>query len=272
MFIIWTEKYLFLSLIPLFYLLKWLIKRYNLFSNKKIKTTFNICCSYFILAIGTALIFRTYIIKAYNTSTGSMENTLLPGDCFFVSKLHYGPAVFRGLNKEYKRLHGFGKPERNDVIVFNHPIDSLNLKPKCLIKRCIGLPGDKIQLINGEIYVNNKLAESPTNYKRLYLIKFNSKQGYKILEDQGLLKQISKTDFIRESVDCFLFPEQVIALTKEEEIISIEKIDSRRTNNLLNGIWYSSLENSLYIPKKGIGIKLNKNNIELYRNIIETHE
>ena len=271
LFIIWIEKYLFLSLIPLFYLLKWFIKRYNLFSNKKIKTTINIC-SYFICAIGTALIFRTYIIKAYNTSTGSMENTLLPGDCFFVSKLHYGPTVFRGMNKEYRRLLGFGKPERNDVIVFNHPTDSLNLKPKCLIKRCIGLPGDKIQVIDGEIYINNELAGSPTTYKSLYSIKFNNKKGYKILENQGLLQQISKTDFIRESIDCFLFPEQVTALTKEDETISVKKNIGRKTNNLLNELWYSSLANTLIIPKKGTLFKIDINNIELYRNIIESYE
>ena len=271
LFIIWVEKHLFLSFIPLFYLLKWFITRYNLFSGKRIKSAINIC-SYFVLAVGMALIFRTYIIKAYTTSMGSMEETLLPGDCFFVSKLHYGPSVFQRKNKEYKRLPGFRKPKRNDVIVFNHPTDSLYQKPKCLIKRCVGLPGDKIQIINGEIYINDELADSPTNYKHLYSLKFNSIEGYKILEDQGLLKQISKTDFIRESIDCFLFPEQAIALTREDEIISVEKINIRNTNNLLNGFWYTSLANSIIIPEKGTRIKLDINNTDLYRNIIETFE
>ena len=272
LFLLWIEKYIFLLVIPIGWIL--CIPAFNIYKriNNNIKRVI-IISSYFVIAIGMAIILRTYVIKAYNIPTGSMAKTLLPGDCIFVSKLNYGPAVFRGQNKEYKRLKGFGKPKRNDVIVFNHPTDSLYNKPKCLIKRCVGLPGDKIQLLDGDIYVNNILAESPSDYKSLYSVKFRSKDDYKLLDELDLLKSISKTDYIRESIDCFLFPDQALALSEIKGIINVKRVNNPHINkSYLNGFWYTSLSGSIQIPKKGDTIELNNENIELYRDIIETHE
>jgi signal peptidase I len=96
-------------------------------------------------ALLIALVIRTFLIQNVNIPSGSMEPTLLIGDYLFISKFSYGysrysfpfgPPLFSG------RIFG-SEPNRGDVIVFRHEEDDF-------IKRLIGLPGDRIQVVDGE--------------------------------------------------------------------------------------------------------------------------
>ncbi len=108
-----------------------------------------------IQALLLAMVIRTVLFQPFTIPSGSMMPTLLVGDYIFVNKFAYGfskyslpfsPDLFSG------RVLEFSKPKRGDVIVFRLPSD-----PDIdYIKRLEGLPGDRIQMINGVLYINGK--------------------------------------------------------------------------------------------------------------------
>ena len=107
------------------------------------------------LAIFIALLIRSFIAEPFNIPSGSMKPNLLVGDFIFVSKWSYGYSK-HSLPFSIPLIPGkiFGKlPNRGDVAVFKAPYDDST----DYIKRVIGLPGDKIKIINGQIFINNEL-------------------------------------------------------------------------------------------------------------------
>src|SRR6202795_1192115 len=107
-----------------------------------------------VYALLIAGVIRSLIFQPFNIPSGSMEATLLVGDYLFVSKYAYGyshyslpfsPPVFSG------RILARG-PERGDVVVFRLPKDD----SVDYIKRVIGLPGDRIQMIGGLLHINDQ--------------------------------------------------------------------------------------------------------------------
>ena len=107
------------------------------------------------LAIFIALLIRSFIAEPFNIPSGSMKPNLLVGDFIFVSKWSYGYSR-HSLPFSIPLIPGkiFGKlPKRGDVAVFKTPYDNRT----DYIKRVIGLPGDKIKIINGQIFINNEL-------------------------------------------------------------------------------------------------------------------
>jgi len=94
-----------------------------------------------VVAFVIAMVIRAFVLQAYKIPSGSMLNTLLIGDHILVNKLAYK----------------FGKPKRGDIIVFEWPVEP----DKDFIKRVIGLPGDKVQIINKQVYINDKLLNEP---------------------------------------------------------------------------------------------------------------
>ncbi len=122
-----------------------------------------------VYALLIAGVFRTLFFQPFWIPSGSMKPTLLIGDFLFVNKMAYGysyascpsliiPSV--GLNIDAQDICGWmqsdnsrimgGEPERGDVIVFRHPVTGRDY-----IKRLIGLPGDKVQIRNGVIILND---------------------------------------------------------------------------------------------------------------------
>ncbi len=135
----------------------------------------------FVEVLLIAFVIRTFFFQPYNIPSASMVPTLLVGDYLFVSKLSYGygphsfdfriapfgheiisfgPLPFRG------RIFA-DTPERGDVVVFKLPRD-----PKVdYIKRVIGLPGDRIQVVDGVVYINDKPV------KREYVGEYEIPEG-----------------------------------------------------------------------------------------------
>ena len=124
-------------------------------------------------ALIIALIIRSLFIQPFYIPSSSMEPNLLVGDRLFVTKYSYGyskhsfpfsPAIFKG------RLF-FDAPERGDVVVFKTPADNRT----DYIKRLIGLPGDKIQFIDHNLYINNIeiLKSKKLNNNKIYCGKRN---------------------------------------------------------------------------------------------------
>ncbi|MFD2966688.1 signal peptidase I [Sphingobacterium bambusae] len=178
-----------------------------------------------IFATVAATLIRGFLLEAYMIPTGSMERSLLIGDFLFVSKLNYGPRVpmtplafpfahhtmpitegkaySELIQLPYKRLPGFQKIERNDVVVFNFPAgDTVILehqdqsyydivrymgkeavhnqftvvtrpidKRENYIKRCVGLPGDVVSMENAQLVVNGQPGFVPPEMQMDYLVQ-----------------------------------------------------------------------------------------------------
>ena len=112
-----------------------------------------------VAAIVLALGFRSFAYQHYRIPTGSMINTLLVGDFLFVNKFAYGYGRYSFPFSSLDSLYGWfdgriwgSMPKRGDVVVFRSKHD----KYTDYIKRVIGLPGDKIQFIDGVIYLNDQ--------------------------------------------------------------------------------------------------------------------
>ena len=98
----------------------------------------------FLTVVIFSIFVITFIVQAFQIPSGSMENTLLIGDFLLVDKLHFAGDSGPG------KLLPYGKIERGDIIVFYYPVDSKQF----LVKRVIGVPGDRIRLRNKLVYVN----------------------------------------------------------------------------------------------------------------------
>ena len=105
------------------------------------------------VAMAVALSLKAVLIQPFTIPSGSMEDTLLVGDYILVKKYEYGYSLF---NKTDRFLE-FKKPQRRDVVVFQFPQDP----SKDFIKRCIGIPGDVIELKNQDLYVNGEKQIEP---------------------------------------------------------------------------------------------------------------
>ncbi len=140
-------------------------------------------------AVVFATIIHTFITQPFGIPTGSMERTLLVGDFLFVNKLNYGYRLpmrplaipfLQGTIKDtgekgnpkddpksyseavklpYLRLPGWEKVEKNDIVVFNYPQDSVHTaidRRDPYVKRCVAVAGDQIEFRAGKLYVNGK--------------------------------------------------------------------------------------------------------------------
>ena len=194
-----------------------------------------------VFAVVAATLVHTYFIQPYVIPTGSLEKTLRIGDFLFVSKFHYGarvpmttiaapmvhdtipglgirsyvadvdPKTYKTslLNKThlpYLRLPGVTKIDRNDIVVFSWPADTVYRffkkergvkkpidKKSNYVKRCVGIPGDSLAVIDGYVYINGKHTVLPDRAKPQYDYMAYSQKGV----SSRLLKELGVTDFNR---------------------------------------------------------------------------
>ena len=117
-------------------------------------------------ALLIAILIRSLFFQPFYIPSSSMEPTLLVGDRIFVSKYSYGYSKHSfPFSPNFSKKRFFSKiPERGDLVVFKTPADNRT----DYIKRLIGLPGDIIQFVNGELFINDiKIFRKPYNYKKI---------------------------------------------------------------------------------------------------------
>lgn len=119
-----------------------------------------------ILAVLLAMFIRTFFFEPFNIPSGSMLPTLQIGDYLFVSKTSYGYSKYSfplGL-ADFQGRTFEETPQRGDVVVFKLPTDTRI----DYIKRLIGMPGDRIQVIQGRLYINGEIVErEPVGMERV---------------------------------------------------------------------------------------------------------
>jgi signal peptidase I len=98
------------------------------------------------------LFITTTLVQAFVIPTGSMEDTLLIGDHLLVDKLAYAPS-----GPVSKYLLPYTEVKRGDIIVFRYPVDI----SQTFVKRCMGVPGDRIKLVNKQVYLNGVALQEP---------------------------------------------------------------------------------------------------------------
>lgn len=103
------------------------------------------------------LFLTTTLVQAYVIPTGSMEDTLLIGDHLLVDKLAFAPP-----GPVSKYLLPYTEVKRGDIIVFRYPEDIT----QTFVKRAIGVPGDRIRIINKEVYLNGVKVDEPYTYHK----------------------------------------------------------------------------------------------------------
>ncbi|MDT8435936.1 MAG: signal peptidase I [Gemmatimonadota bacterium] len=103
------------------------------------------------------LLVRTFVVEAFQIPTGSMENTLLVGDFLLVNKMVYG-AEIPGTSL---RLPALDPPGRGDIAVFEPPERAGQVANTNYVKRIVGLPGDTLMMVDGQLYRNGVAVAEP---------------------------------------------------------------------------------------------------------------
>jgi len=130
---------------------------------------------------------RIFVFGSYKIPTDSMEPAILPGDYVLVNKLAYGARLFdlfdavEGKRVKIRRVPGLAKVQRNDVIVFHIPHpgswDKIEMDmSKYFIKRCIGIPGDTLRIVNGIYTVNSDTSKRLGNYAEQFTVGGKTKE------------------------------------------------------------------------------------------------
>lgn len=211
--------------------------------NEKIDLVYKLC-RYVVdtlfwgcMVMALFVVMQIFLFSSFKIPSNSMEPGLIAGDYVLVNKLIPGARLFnvfaslRGEQVQIVRLPGLREIRRNDVVVFNYPypnnLDRIEMHMmKYYIKRCLGLPGDSLSIVNGYYRVNG-IFEPVGNIEGQELF---SVQSNKMLKDAGLYWSFPKDNLISWNVKNF---------------------------------------GPLYLPRKGDVIDMNRENISIYRKLIE---
>ncbi|MBK5278712.1 MAG: signal peptidase I [Bacteroidia bacterium] len=265
-----------------------------------------------IFAVIAATLIRWTTVEAFVVPTPSMENTVLVGDYLFVSKFHYGTRVTRTplqiplthqkiwgteipsflpwIKLPYYRLPGFGEVKREDVVVFNIPPKELSegvdypidLKTY-YVKRCVGIPGDRLEVRRGQLIVNGKPISNPIDMKFSYLVtakdEINKRNLLKLGLDSDDYYFLGRSQEAQAVYKMLLSSEELKEIKTVPYILSVQE-DYTKSEIPDNGIfpieksneWTGENYGTLIIPKAGMSIAVNDSTLWFYKEIISKYE
>ncbi|MDH5034509.1 signal peptidase I [Chryseobacterium cucumeris] len=291
----------------------------------------------FIGSITFAVVFATiihvFVTQPFGIPTGSMERTLLVGDFLFVNKWSYGyrlpmrpvaipflqgtimdtgqkgnpkddpKSYVDGVKLPYTRILQFNKPQKNDVVVFNYPQDSVHTaidRKDPYVKRCVATAGDTFEMRAGRLFVNGKpetvlgdqevqhayvvntkeQLDIPTLYKGYGFLPVNEEQtnsGFRYTF-QGLTNKIAKD--IKELPSVIDMQESILPKgtaavqykLNSDRTAYTKSIDTAQSIFPVNKAWNPDWYGPVRIPKKGDVVAINQETLPMYQWIISEYE
>ncbi|MDA3866195.1 MAG: signal peptidase I [Salinivirgaceae bacterium] len=245
-----------------------------------------------------AIAFRVFFVEIFAIPSESMENTLMTGDKVLVNKLCIGPRmpyspyevpwlnIYWFLRADastntdsifwnHNRLKGYSKIKNGDVLVFGHPI--WGKRDNYFVKRCIGIPGDTVEINKHNVKINGQWVDEPKGVKKKYLFWNNNEEKLRKLADSLALPwyNINRHN---------LCAEIQLNQTQYEKARNADCIDSIQLKTLPNDsanwvypkqrefAWTITDFGPVVIPYKGMTIELNEHNYELYQRTIKRLE
>ncbi len=257
-----------------------------------------------IIALAVLLFVRIFITRALTVSDSRMEKTILAGDYLYINKLKYGvripftllsipftdltipftniPSYLEWIQIPYTRLPGFSDISRNDLLVINYPFEEdkpIDCKT-VLVKRCIALPGDTIQIFDKKIFINNNILPDDSNTV-VFRYRLVTKEG--IIPDKSFFDKYEISCFVNVSnrvYDINITPAQCEKLLQDTIFvhdIRLMRLDKAMLSHLFfpsnnNFSWNADYFGPLVIPKKESTAKITLQNLALYKKIIEVFE
>lgn len=279
-------------------------------------------------AVVFATIIHVFVTQPFGIPTGSMERTLLVGDFLFVNKWSYGyrmpmrplaipflqgtiydfqkdgnpkndgKSYVDGVKLPYERIFQFNKPQRNDIVVFNYPQDSVHTaidRKDPYVKRCVAVAGETFEMRGGRLFVNGKpetvLGDQERQHR--FIVKTGSQLDIPGLYDiygflpvqeipdgngfiyafQGLTDktaaEIKKLPQVTEMKEDIMQKGQAAIAYKDE---NKTKIDTTQSIFPVNKAWNQDWYGPVRIPKKGDVVAINKETLPMYRWIISEYE
>ncbi len=256
----------------------------------------------FIFVFCVAISVRLFLFEVFSIPSGSMENTLFPGDIILVNKLTVGPKMPRSpfeipwinmicaQNKKawsrrnevwwkYLRLKGISTVQRNDVVVFRHPYS--RRRDFFLVKRCVGLPGDTVLIDNSTVTINRNILGEAPDAKKIYdtWLKLSNNVDQTLKQEEieilpGNYFGKNTTEYLRLNLSA----KQKNTLQKYNFIDSIrtELIPHHEDNYVYNKDktidWTIADFGPFIIPAKGMTLLLTEKNFAIYRSVISRLE
>lgn len=143
---------------------------------------------YSSIVLFSFILLRVFVFSSFKIPTDSMQPTIIPGDYVLVNKLAYGARIFDlfdavdGKDVKIRRALGYTNVKNNDVVVFHipHPNswDKIEMNmSKYFIKRCIGIPGDTLQIINGFYVINSDTTKHYGNISAERMLSKTTKEA-----------------------------------------------------------------------------------------------
>lgn len=277
-----------------------LIKQQKASSHQKVKKS--VVKEWFhaiIFAATTATLIHWLLFEPSEVPTSSMERTILPGDFLLVSKLHYGartpktplqvplmhqtirgtgiPSYLSWIQWPIFRLPGFSHVKRGDIVIFNTPeeIERPIDQRTYYVKRCIGLPGETIEITNGQVRINEGLVGEYGGLQFRYYLHTNEKLSKQFFHQHGI-------------TECYVVTDGYMVYTNMETAIRLSELAFVKgmscmlvPNNFTNAGIYPHIEalgwnednfGPLTIPAKGSTIEINEETVAKYQKVIKLYE
>ncbi|MBS1634642.1 MAG: signal peptidase I [Bacteroidetes bacterium] len=246
------------------------------------------------ISLLVVLVVRTFFFEVSSVTSPSMERSLLTGDFIIINKLSYGPRLPKtilsipfvnqscystALSLPYLRLFGSPDVERQDVVVFNYPMEDMYPVDHrtYFVKRCVAIAGDSLRITDGRIYINNKPVDDAAQTQYNYRLKSDTALGESFVNRYGLHEGGKTSD---ENDYSFTFTKALEDTFKSKTYITLIEKNCEK-----QGLWdefvFPFSENykwnvdnfgTLYIPKEGDTIRLDTTNLCIYKRIITAYE
>ena len=278
----------------------------------KKKSAFREWVDSIVFAVVAATLIRWLFMEAFTIPTPSMENSLLVGDFLFVSKLHYGtrtpktplqvplthqtiwgtniPSYLDWIQLPQYRLPGFSDVKSGDVVVFNYPPElqhPVDLKTN-YIKRCIGTPGDKVEVRNAQVFLNGKPMVNPVRMEDEYFVSTTTAVNEdKVFRENDISEFSTYTETYNDTIPgndeagyiVYTTTEKAAKLKEYDFVRDVRQVVAPQdisepslypSSPLIK--WNRDNYGPITVPKEGVTVQMTPENVAFYGNVIKYYE